>query len=91
MKEYFIYDTEDHSLLGSVFAEHQPVNATDLRPEKVLNGVAYRLSNAVFDPVKQAWSGDNASYQTQKQVALLTQMVIKQGQQIAALTKSLNK
>lgn len=91
MKEYFIYDTEDHSLLGSVFAEHQPVNATDLRPEKTLNGVAYRLSNAVFDPVKQTWSGDNASYQTQKQVALLTQLVIKQSQQIDTLTKSLNK
>lgn len=91
-KAYYLYDKDTHKYIDTVYTGlGQPENSTEVAPVAKLNEVTYWLDNAIFNPTTNTWSGDNASYQTQKQVALLTQMVIKQGQQIAALTKNLNK
>lgn len=89
LKDYYVYDHTTHKYLGTIHAEIQPENTTEIPPQATLNGVNYYLDNAVFDPVTKTWSGDNASYQVQKQVALLTQMVVAQGKQINALKEQL--
>lgn len=89
-KAYYLYDKDTHKYIDTVYtALGQPENSTETAPVAKLNGVTYWLDNAVFNPQTQSWSGDNASYQTQKQVALLTQMVLAQNQKIDTLTKQL--
>lgn len=89
-KAYYLYDKETYKYIDTVYtALGQPDNSTEIAPVASLNGIDYWLDNAVFNPQTQSWSGDNASYQTQKQVALLTQMVLAQNQKIDTLTKQL--
>lgn len=92
MQTYYLYDKNTNQYEGSINTMLiQPDNSTTVAPVVELNGVQYPLDNAVYQPETKTWTGDNASYQTQKQVALLTQMVMAQGQQIAALTKQTTK
>lgn len=86
---YYVYDPKTFKYAGMATFANRPDNATDVKPVAVLNGVEYPLQNAIFDPTTKTWSGDNASYQIQKQLALLTKMVMAQNQQIVALTKQL--
>lgn len=89
-KAYYLYDKETYKYIDTVYtALGQPDNSTEIAPVASLNGIDYWLDNAVFNPQTQSWSGDNASYQTQKQVSMLTQLVMQQGQQIAELTAKL--
>lgn len=92
MQTYYLYDKNTNQYEGSIDTMLiQPDNSTTVAPVVELNGTQYPLDNAVYHPDTKTWTGDNASYQTQKQVALLTQMVMAQGQQIAALTKQTTK
>lgn len=92
MQTYYLYDKGTNQYEGSINTMLiQPDNSTTVPPVVELNGVQYPLDNAVYHPDTQTWTGDNANYQTQKQVALLTQMVMAQGQQIAALAKQTTK
>lgn len=89
-KAYYLYDKETHKYIDTVYtALGQPDNSTEVAPVAKLNATDYWLDNAIYNPTTQTWSGDNASYQTQKQVALLTQMVATQEQKINELTKKL--
>ena len=89
-KAYYLYEKETYKYIDTVYtALGQPDNSTEIAPVAKLNGVTYWLDNAIFNPTTNTWSGDNASYQTQKQVALLTQMVATQEQKINELTKKL--
>lgn len=92
MQTYYLYDKNTNQYEGSIDTMLiQPDNSTTVAPVVELNGTQYPLDNAVYHPDTKTWTGDNASYQAQKQVALLTQMVMAQGQQIAALTKQTTK
>ena len=91
MNTFYGYDPKTFAYTGMIFSVNQPADSTPVKPVAVLNGVEYPLENATFNPNTNTWSGDNPSYQVQKQVALLTQMVLAQSRKIDALTKQLQK
>lgn len=90
MQTYYLYDKDTHQYEGSIDTMlMQPDDSTTVPPVVELNGTQYPLNNAVYHPDTKIWTGDNALYQTQKQLALLTQMVMAQNQKIDTLTKQL--
>lgn len=89
MEHWYLYDPKTFKFAGEALCPNQPDSSTAVPNEAVLNGHHYYLDNAIFDPKTNTWSGDNAEYQVQKQVSMLTQLVMRQGQQIAELTAKL--
>ena len=75
MNTFYGYDPKTFAYTGMIFSVNQPADSTPIKPVALLNDVEYPLENATFNPNTNTWSGDNPSYQVQKQVALLTQMV----------------
>ena len=92
MQTYYLYDKDTHQYEGSIDTMlMQPDDSTTVPPVVELNGTQYPLNNAVFNPTTNTWTGDNPTYQTQKQVAVLTSTVVQLTQQVAKLAKELNK
>lgn len=89
MQTYYLYDKDTHQYEGSIDTMlMQPDDSTTVPPVVELNGTQYPLNNAVFNPTTNTWTGDNPTYQTQKQVAVLTSTVVQLTQQVAKLANN---
>lgn len=89
VKAYYLYDKDTHKYIDTVYTGlSQPEGSTTVAPTVELNGITYWLDNAVFNPATNTWTGDNPTYQTQKQVAVLTSTVVQLTQQVAKLANN---